>query len=554
MLTNIQIDNFAIIDHLEVEFSSGMTVLTGETGAGKSIIIDALSLVLGVRADANVIRSGSNRADISASFDIASLSSVTAWLEEHELDDEGECLLRRIINKEGRSKGFINGHPATLSMLKALGEQLVDIHGQHAHQALLRPGMQCKLLDDYAQLSSIKDAVKVSWEQWKSLRDEHLQLQHSEQERHDRHELLDYQVRELDEFGIDDKEISNIDEEFNRLANMNQLLEVSEQQQQRLFHDENGSAFEIVNSAAVKINELASLDPTLSNISDILESASIQIQEASIELRTYQEQLDQDPQKLAQLDQRLSQLHALGRKHRVDVQALPKLHQRLHDELNRLNDSSNRSHLLEQEVLEAKSEYLNLAQKLSQSRHQAATTLNKKISDYLSQLGMEDGQFQVEFTLLEESHYHAQGIEKVQFLVTANAGQPLQSINKVASGGELSRISLAIQVVTATGTSIPCLIFDEVDVGIGGGTAEVVGNLLATIAKSAQVLCVTHQAQVASKGDQHYQIKKQSDGNITKTKVESLESEQRKEEIARMIGGITITEQTRKYAEEMLTR
>ncbi len=552
MLTNIQIDNFAIIDHLDVDFQNGMTVLTGETGAGKSIIIDALSLVLGVRADAMVVRAGSKRADITASFDIATLPEVADWLKEQELDADDDCLLRRVVSKEGRSKGFINGQPATLAMMKSLGEQLVDIHGQHAHQALLRPGMQTKLLDNFGNLNEQRSEVNECWDAWKILNEEFVQLKQTEQDRHDRHELLDYQVTELDEFGISDTEISTIDAEFNKLANSNQLLEETDRQYQRLYEDEQDSAFEQVNSAAVKLVELSKLDPSLKNISEMLQGASIQIQEASQELRSYQEQLDQDPEKLRLLDQRLSQLHALGRKHRVDVKGLPELQLRLHQELKDLNNSTARADSLEQDVLLAKENFLKSATKLSKKRHQAADKMNTLISDYLRQLGMNDGLFQVDFSALEESRFNSEGTEKITFLVTANAGQPLQPITKVASGGELSRISLAIQVVTASGTSIPCLIFDEVDVGIGGGTAEVVGNLLSTIAEKAQVLCVTHQAQVASKGDHHYRLLKESDGANTQTLIDDLDSSERMEEIARMIGGIKITEQTRKHAEEML--
>ncbi|RLA00273.1 MAG: DNA repair protein RecN [Gammaproteobacteria bacterium] len=553
MLTSIHIDNFAIIDHLEVDFQSGMTVLTGETGAGKSIIIDALSLLLGTRADASVVRNGSKRADISALFDLSSLPEVSDWLKQQELDDESSsCLLRRVISKEGRSKGYINGQPATLSMMKTLGEQLVDIHGQHAHQALLRPGTQSRLLDNFGALQNKRNQMKSKWQHWQNLADELNKLQLSEQERHDRHELLDYQVQELDNFGISAKEINTIDAEFNRLANTNQLLEETEQQLHLLYQNEQNSAYELVNQAAFKLEELGKMDATLSPIGEMLQNASIQIQEATQELRYYQEHTEQDPEKLKQLDQRLAQLHELARKHRVDVKALPQLHIQLHEELEELNSSTKRFDSLEQDVARARQQFLKAAKGLSQARHKAATKLNKAISSNLAELGMEEGKFAVDFEALSEQKYNSEGTEKISFLVTANPGQPLQPLSKVASGGELSRISLAIQVVTVTGSSIPCLIFDEVDVGIGGGTAEVVGNLLNTIADKAQVLCVTHQAQVASKADQHYQVIKSSIDENTSTLVKPLLSTERNEEIARMIGGIEITQQTRKHAEEML--
>jgi DNA repair protein RecN (Recombination protein N) len=556
MLTSIHIDNFAIIDHLEVDFREGMTVLTGETGAGKSIIVDALSLLLGVRADANVVRAGAKRADITAIFDLKKLESVRRWLVEQELDfdeENSECLLRRVISKEGRSKGFINGHPATLAMMKLLGEQLVDIHGQHAHQALLRLGMQSKMLDGFGNLQQSRQAVKEKWQHWKKLEKELNILKQSEQERHDRHELLDYQVRELDEFGISSDEILTIDAEFNRLANTNQLLEETEQQLHLLYQSEQNSAYELVNQAAIKLNEISKIDNALAPIGEMLTSASIQIQEATQELRNYQDTVEQDPAKLEQLDRRLADLHNLGRKHRVDVKVLPELQIQLHEELEELNNSTKRLDNLDEDVALSKDAFIKAALKLNKARHKSANKLNRLITEYLEQLGMSGGKFAVDFESLSEQRYTSEGTERVSFLVTGNPGQPLQPLSKVASGGELSRISLAIQVVTVTGSSIPCLIFDEVDVGIGGGTAEVVGNLLKTIATNAQVLCVTHQAQVASKGDQHYKVMKATEQDNTVTNIENLQADQRLQEIARMIGGIKITDQTRKHAKEMLS-
>jgi len=552
MLTTIQIDNFAIIDHLEVDFQSGMTVLTGETGAGKSIIVDALSLVLGDRADPTVVRNNCKQADISATFDISRLPDIEKWLTEHELSEQTDCLLRRIISKEGRSKAYINGHPATLNMMKSLGEQLVDIHGQHAHQALLRPGMQSRLLDNFATHGKLLSVLSNQWQHWQQLLTELQQLQHSEQERRDRHELLDYQVSELAQFGINAKEISTIDAEFNRLANSNQLLEETSRQLHNLYQNEGQSAFEMVNQATVSLEQLSEMDKSLSPVIELLHSAGIQIQEASQELREYQQQLEMDPEKLKELDLRLSQLHDLARKHRIEVKELPELQIRLAEELEELTHSSRRLDGLEQEVISARTSYLDAADALSKSRHQAAKKLNKAISNYLTQLGMSGGKFEVNFETLQEDRYNSEGTEKITFLVTANPGQPLQPLTKVASGGELSRISLAIQVVTVTDSSIPCLIFDEVDVGIGGGTAEVVGNLLNEISTQSQVLCVTHQAQVAAKGCQHYRVMKTSSNKNTSTYLEDLQQDLRTEEIARMIGGIEITEQTRKHAEEML--
>ena len=552
MLTNIQIDNFAIIDHLEVDFQGGMTVLTGETGAGKSIIVDALSLVLGVRADASVVRSGCKQADISASFSISKLAEVGQWLIENELDADNDCILRRVINKESNSKAFINGRPVTLSMMKALGNQLVDIYGQNAHQALLRPGMQSALLDSFAKLDKQRLEVTRYWNIWKDLQRELSLLQQTQQDRHDRHELLAYQVSELENFDVNAKEIMTIDVEFKRLANTSLLLEDSNEQLHIIYQNEQGSAFELISRAASKIQNLAKIDEALTPVSELLHGASIQIQEAAQELNHYHDQLELDPLKLQQLDQRLAALHELARKHRVEPSALPELEIRLQEELKELNNSTQRHDNLDQDVSNAKNDYLRAAESLSKSRHKAAAKLNAAITNYFGQLGMSGGEFAVEFEALPEQRYNSEGTEKIAFLVTANPGQPLQPLSKVASGGELSRISLAIQVVTVTDSSVPCLIFDEVDVGIGGGTAEVVGNLLYKIARKAQVLCVTHQAQVASKGDQHYRVMKTSVNKDTTTFIEDLDTERRTEEIARMIGGIKITEQTRKHAQEML--
>jgi DNA repair protein RecN (Recombination protein N) len=437
-------------------------------------------------------------------------------------------------------------------MMKMLGEQLVDIHGQHAHQSLLRPGMQSQLLDNYGNLGKQRAKLEQRWNHWKGLENELTGLKQSRQERHDRHELLDYQVSELDKFGISADEIQSIDSEYNRLANANQLLEETSAQLHFLYHDDQQSAFEMVSQAASKIEELAKMDKALSPTGELLHGATIQIQEAAQELRLYQDQLDLNPARLQELDQRLAQLHDLARKHRVDANFLPELHMRLHEELQELENSSERFDGLEEDVEDAKQQYLEEAASLSKKRHKSASKLNKAITDYLTQLGMPDGKFSIDFETLPEQQFNSGGTEKIRFLVAANPGQPLLPLSKVASGGELSRISLAIQVMTVTGSSIPCLIFDEVDVGIGGGTAEIVGNLLNSIASKSQVLCVTHQAQVASKADQHYRVIKSIDDNNTTIILDDLSSDTRNEEIARMIGGIEITEQTRKHADEML--
>jgi len=553
MLTHLNIRNFAIIDELAIDLEQGLTVVTGETGAGKSIMVDALSLVLGDRAEASVIRAEASQAEISAQFTISDLPQVQRWLAEQALEADDDCILRRIIHREKSSKGYINGRPATMQMLRELGELLVDIHGQHAHQGLSKRPVQLAILDQFGQLSSQRMALAELWRTWRSTQEKYQRLYEAVQEGSDRKELLSYQVQEMESLEITEDELATIEEDHKRLSNMSELMQGSESELHRLYGDEGQSVYSQLNSSLATLQQLERLDPALSDTNGLLQEALIQVQEASQSLEQYLSQTETDPEAYHQIDRRLGLLHELARKHRTDIAGLFQHYQQLSNELADIALDAEGIEALRNELERQKSQWLEAAQKLSKARKSVAKKLQKAVNHYLESLGMQGGVFDVSFNELELDQANKTGIDKIDFMISANPGQPLQPLAKVASGGELSRMSLAIQVVTHNDSSIPCLIFDEVDVGIGGGTAEVVGNLLRELAQRAQVLCVTHQAQVAAKGMQHFTVSKSSDKSHTSTQITKLTSAQRTAEIARMIGGLEITEQTLKYAEELLS-
>lgn len=552
MLTQIQIQNFAIIEQLDVDFQSGLTVVTGETGAGKSIMIDALSLVLGDRADASVIRANEAQADITAQFTIENQRDVSDWLTEQALDADDECLLRRVVQREGRSKAFINGRAVTLNMLRELGEMLVDIHGQHAHQALSKRTQQRQILDSFGKLQKQVKDVENAWLSWRKKAMLLEELKTSAQERIDRRELLSYQVQELESLQLSAEELETIEDEHRRLSHISELVQATASHTQTLYLDEQNNIYSQLSKITAELESLTAIDGDLNESLELIHSAQIQVQEAYQSLEQYQRSIDQDPQAQQQVEERLTGLHEVARKHRIEMGQLIDHFNELAEELGQLDSDNEQTEQLEAECVKAEQAFLKLAKKLSADRHTAARKLTKSVNHYLAQLGMEGGQFAVDFADTNEQKPGQSGLDKIEFMIAANPGQPLQPLSKVASGGELSRMSLAIQVVTHSDTSIPCLIFDEVDVGIGGGTAEVVGNLLAELAERAQVLCVTHQAQVAVKGGQHFSVRKASHQDQTVTSVVALEGQSRTEEIARMIGGIEITDKTLKYAEELL--
>ncbi len=551
MLKTLHIRNFAIVEALELEFSPGMTVLSGETGAGKSILLDALGLTLGDRADSSVVRHGSERAEVSATFLVEERTAIQEWLRGRALDADGECMIRRVIGTDGRSRGFINGQPAPIQLLKELGEQLVDIHGQHAHQSLLRREVQRELLDGYGGHDALLQAVTEAHRHWRSLHEELEQLRTARAEREDRLALLGYQVEELTALELTMEALRELEEEHNRLANAIHIQEGAQKAAGLLFEGDEGSALSLLASALRELQELEGYDHRLAPISELVDAASIQTKEAAGELRHYLADFELDPERLQWVEQRLGDIHDLARKHRVNAEALPQLLDSLQAELAGLRGAETRLDGLEAEIGKARTVYDEAAARLSAERKVAAERLGTQVTAYMHELGM-GGEFACQLEVPDVADPAPLGWERVEFQVTANPGQPLRPLAKVASGGELSRISLSIQVATAGTGGIPTLIFDEVDVGVGGGVAEMVGRRLRRLGEERQVLCVTHQPQVAAQGHHHFKIRKETEGGSTCTRVEAITEEARVTEIARMSGGVSVTEQTLSHAREMI--
>ncbi|MFZ5756871.1 MAG: DNA repair protein RecN [Pseudomonadota bacterium] len=550
MLSALSISHYAIVDALELEFAGGLTVVTGETGAGKSIMIDALALALGDRADAGAVRPGAERADVTATFDLTRLAHARTWLAERELDNGTDCILRRTVGNDGRSRGFINGRPSPLADLKALGELLIDIHGQHEHQSLLRRDNHRLLLDEYGGLGAQAKAVAAAFGEFRRARDALAELDRAVSDRDARRDLLKFQVEELDRLGLKAGEPAALESEHKRLANTDSLRAACEQAFALVYEHEDGAARDRLERARHALDGLD--DPELARASELLASAIIHVEEAADALRRYTDRLEADPARLAEVDNRLSSCFQLARKHRCTPDELPALHEKLKAELDTLENHGSHRVALEKETAGKRAAFLDAAGKLGEARRKAATKLEKDVSGQLALLGMPGGRFLVAFTTLAESDASAAGLDTIEFVVSLNAGQPPKPLAKVASGGELSRISLAIQVICAEKSTIPTLIFDEVDVGIGGATAEVVGKLLRRLGDRGQVLCVTHLAQVAACGHQHLRVEKRSDGKQTASAVVALRQKDRVQEIARMAGGLTITPEALKHAEAML--
>jgi DNA repair protein RecN (Recombination protein N) len=552
MLTHIHVRNLAIVDEIEVELTAGMTTLSGETGAGKSILVDALGLVLGDRADSSVIRHGCERAEISAAFHIQDQPAVCQWLAQQELDRDGECQLRRIISLEGRTRGFINGQAVPMQSLRELGEQLVDIHGQHEHQSLLRSGVQRQLLDTFGGHQALLDRLSAIHLDWKAANAELQGVFGNDAERDARLDLLRYQHQELQSLGLSADDIKNIDEEHARQANAGRLLEASHQGLERLDAEEYASASSLLNQTLDELNELAALDSRLEDTTRLLGEAAVLISEGIASLRHYAERLDIDPERLQWLEQRIGILHDLARKHRCSPEDLPAVEERIAAELDNIEHADEHRAALQARLARLQQDYLGTAAELTAKRNRTATAFSKQISAAMQTLGMAGGVFSVRLKPRAEKPFSPQGMDDIVFMVSANAGQPLQPLSKVASGGELSRISLSIQVISAGSDAIPTLIFDEVDSGIGGGVAEIVGQKLRALGRDRQVLCVTHLPQVAALAHQQLQVTKLSGKDTTRTRIRTLNEEERIDELARMLGGVRITHQTREHAREML--
>ncbi|HBQ78731.1 MAG TPA: DNA repair protein RecN [Erwinia persicina] len=551
MLAQLTISNFAIVRELEIDFQRGMTAITGETGAGKSIAIDALGLCLGGRAEADMVRQGAARADICARFSLKDTPPAQRWLIENQLDDGNECLLRRVISSDGRSRGFINGTAVPLSQLRELGQTLIQIHGQHAHQLLLKPEHQKALLDAYAGEPLLMQNMARHYRQWHQSCRTLAQHQQQSQEREARRELLQYQLKELNEFAPVSGEYEQIDDEYKRLANSGQLLSTSQQTLLMLADGEENNLQSQLYTARQLMTELTEMDDKLSSVSAMLEEAAIQISEASDELRHYCDRLDLDPNRLHELEQRLSRQIGLSRKHHIAPEEVPQFHQQLLAEQQLLDQQESDQDELSQAVSLHYAAALQCAQELHERRVHFAAELSALITDSMHTLSMPHGRFTIELQF-NPDHLTAEGADRIDFRVSTNPGQPVQPLGKVASGGELSRIALAIQVITARKMDTPALIFDEVDVGISGPTAAVVGKMLRQLGESTQVMCVTHLPQVAGCGHQHFYVSKETDGAMTETHMRPLDKRSRLQELARLLGGSEVTRNTLANAKELL--
>ncbi len=554
MLKFLAIRDFVIVSSLELDFSAGFTALTGETGAGKSILIDALSLALGERGDVSMVRNGCERAEIAAEFDVSALPHLQAWLREQELEgDAGVCLLRRVLDAGGRSRGFINGRSATLQQLREAGDQLLDIHGQHAHQSLVRADAQRVLLDGYAGMAGAAEQVAALYHDWQTLRRRRVSLSENVDAVAAERESLQFQRNEMDGLGFNVAEWNALQEDYARLAHAASLLETAAFGIETLSESDTACLAQL-NALTVRLRNGMEHDASLGETLQMLESAQAELQEAVYALRHYQQRLDTDPQRLREQEQRIQSVMDAARKYRVAPEQLDEALQRILARLAELGGDADLAEL-EQQEKSAQQSYLAAAQKLSAARKKAAGKLAREITAAMQTLAMPGGSFAVTLLPLGQDNAisgNAYGLETIEFQVAANPGVPPRSLAKVASGGELSRISLAIQVATSQVASVPTLIFDEVDSGIGGRVAEIVGHLLKKLGNSYQVLCVTHLPQVAATADHQWQVSKTVENGVTLSHIAVLDGEQRVEEIARMLGGVKITETTRKHAAEML--
>ncbi len=554
MLSLIRIRNYAIIDEVELEFDTGFSVMTGETGAGKSILVDALGLALGDRADASSVRQGADRAEISVSFDCPDTHPATEWLREHGLDDEQACVIRRVISAEGRSRAFINSHPATLQDSRTLGELLVDIHGQHTHQSLLHQDTQRQILDLHGGHEELVTTVANRFKTWQTLEQDLQARRQGGEDREAQLELLRFQMAELEDLDPQEGELEPLNAERSRLVNVDQLANGLNVALAQIYEADTGSAYSLVADAAEALRRLGELDPGLVAPGGLVAEAEIQLSEAAADLTRYRDRLEPDPERLESIDNRLSRIRELTRKHKVEAEALPSVLGRLRARVEELEKSGESLELLAERLETATDTYFASASELSEARVESGRKLAELVSTQLLELGLPHGRFRVELTHKARERADAHGVDSIEFQVSLNPGQAFGPLSRVASGGELSRVSLALEVVGTGARSTQTMVFDEVDSGIGGGVAEIVGRRLAELAANRQVLCVTHLAQVASQGKHHYRVVKLTDGKTARTNVRELSAEDRVEELSRMLGGVEITARARAHAEEMISR
>jgi DNA repair protein RecN (Recombination protein N) len=548
MLQHLTIRDFVIVDRLELSFLAGFGALTGETGAGKSILIDALALALGERADAGVVRSGCDKAEVAATFDITAQPQVGDWLRANDLDGDDELLLRRVVDAGGRSRAYINGSPATVQQLREVGEWLVDIHGQHAHQSLLRSEAQRTLLDSHAGLSGLAREVGAAWKIWRDAE----QMLRTASEGADtlqrEREQLQWQIGELDALAFGDDEWATLDVEHRRLGHAASLIEGA-QYALAVLSDDDGACERQIDGVATRLGNLAEYDPALAEVAALIGSVQAELSDAVSTLRRYADRADLDPTRLAQVERRMDAVMSHSRKYRVQPVELPGLLAGWRQRLAELDEAADLA-ALETKVAAARKDYLAQAEKLSAGRKKAASEMGKAVSEIMRQLALSSGRFEVALVPVADGAVY--GLEQIEFRIGGLAGNEAKPMAKVASGGELSRISLAIQVLTSRSASVPTLIFDEVDVGIGGGVAEIVGRLLRELGSERQVLCVTHLPQVAAQANWQWQVSKATRDGITLSAIQPLDDAGRIQEIARMLGGVEISDITLQHAQELL--
>jgi DNA repair protein RecN (Recombination protein N) len=545
MLTDLSIRDYAIVQRLDIELHDGMTCVTGETGAGKSIMLDALGLCIGDRADARAVRAGANRAEISALFSVEHLPLAQAWLERAALLEGHECLIRRTVTSDGRSRAFINGSPATLAQCSELGELLVDIHSQHAHQSLLRRAVQRELLDEFSEIGEEANGVAAEADAIRALKQELIALASSSKELEERRDLLNYQIEELLELSFTEGELESLESEQTLLSNANWIRET--------VHEVSEHCAQLGDQLRSSVTALSDerLGAKIDESREMVASSQIQLEEAASELRRYLDRIELDPQKLQEVEKRLDAAYTLARKHRIKPEALATHLTVLSDELEGLEQGNQRLDELELEIGKRELAWLNAAQALSNKRAVGAKALAERAMELLAQLAMERCTLEVGFIPIEPHKLDPRGLEEIEIWIATNPGSKPGPLNKVASGGELSRISLALQVAVSDMATAPTMIFDEVDVGVGGAVADVVGKLLRRLSSNVQVLCVTHLPQVAAKGHRHIQVSKAGNEVVT-TSLSYLSGDARVEELSRMLGGAVVTEATRENARELL--
>ena len=552
MLTRLTIRDFAVVASTELEFGPGMTVISGETGAGKSLLVDALGLLSGLRADSGMVRHGAERAELHAEFDLGDRPDALAWLREQELDDDEACQLRRTLRSDGGSRAWINGRPATLAQLSELASLLVEIHGQHEHQALMAKASQLQLLDAYGRHGVPLADVGAAANAWAALLRERDALVRAG-DVSDRIALLDHQWRELDREVLEPASIAELSASHRRHANAAGLIDICERALSTLEGDDGPSLLQTLQHLRTDLGKSHNDEPRLGEVDGMLDAAAIQIDEALRLLQRIRDDLDLDPDQFEALEDRLARLHALGRKHRVPPESLHEVRDRIASELEGLRNTDARLAVLDEELLQASARWKATAAVLSAARREAAASLSAATSALIGELGMGGGRFEVALEATSADRPDALGAERVEFLVSANAGQPPRPLRKVASGGELSRISLAIEVAALGVDEVPTMVFDEVDSGIGGAVAEIVGQKLRALGSRRQVLCVTHQPQVAAQGHAHYRVSKAEASGMTQSAVQKLDAKARQEEIARMLGGVEVSREAHAAAKRLLS-